>query len=145
MLLYFKDTKMNIENTVIESMILAPIAFVVLKDSTVAERFYNAENNPETSKLLRLDMQLYIESFSKTKLCKKKKIVDFVGMESILKKLYLKIKHRDKYFFIFKENIVSLIYIDTELFRELSIDSNLIKKIYIDNRVEINLITKMEI
>lgn len=136
---------MNLENKVIKSMVAVPVGFVVLKDSTVVNRFYNSNYPSGKDEVLKGDLQLYLNSFNKTKLSKQKRITNFIDIDMILNKLYSKTKYKDKYFFVFKEDLVSLIYIDMSLFKELSIDTIMLKDIYLDNRLEIKLITKMEI
>lgn len=136
---------MSIENKVIKSMISVPVAFIILKDSTVVKRFYNNKYPSGKDELLKSDLQLYLESFNKTRLSKQKRITSFIDIDIILNKLYSKTKYKDKYFFVFKEDLVNLIYIDILLFKELNIDTAMLKDIYLDNRLEIKLITRMEI
>lgn len=136
---------MSIENKVIKSMIAIPVAFIILKDSTVVKRFYNNKYPSGKDELLKSDLQLYTDGFNKTKLSKQKRITSFIDIDTILNKLYSKTRYKDKYFFVFKENLANLIYIDISLFKELNMDTTILKDIHLDNRLEIKLITKMEI
>ena len=136
---------MSIENKVIKSIIDIPVAFIILKDSTVVKRFYNNKYPSGKDELLKSDLQLYLDSFNKTKLSKQNRITNFIDIAIVLNKLCSKTKYKDKYFFILKENLVNLVYIDISLFKELNIDTDISKDIYLDNRLEIKLITRMEI
>lgn len=139
---------MDKNNNIIKSMIAVPVGIIVLKESTVVERFYNNNHIVDKNQELRKEVELFIDSLSKTKLSKDNRVTSFIILDNLLSKLYSKTKHRDRYFFVFKENIVNLIYIDSLLFKEVTTDVSLLnncKSIYTDNKVEFKLITNKEI
>lgn len=143
----------------------SPIGIVVLKNTTVSEKFYNEShkslnavdseekelhNTIEHFKVfMEVAVKLYRNIISNKPLSKDilNSISDINSVNSIVNILTSKTKYADKYFFISKEKELNLIYLDSSVYEELkdTIEfKNNTRHLYKDGNVEYKLVTKGE-
>lgn len=157
---------MDIEQINTIGLFSSPIGIIVLKNTTISEKFYNkshkslnAIDNEEkelhnTIKHFKVFMEsaikLYKGIVNNKPLSRDilNSISDINSVNSVVNILTSKAKYADKYFFISKEKELNLIYLDSSIYEELKDTTgfeNNLRHLYKDESVEYKLITKWEI